>query len=76
MQHLVGEFSHLSLGEFKTYKQVWIYEDPADGDLNMVSHNDIISPAFPLCMTWLNQLKGGERGRLQVRSFDFRFSSN
>ncbi|GFZ19666.1 transducin/WD40 repeat-like superfamily protein [Actinidia rufa] len=41
---------------------VWIYEDPADGDSNMYVHHDIIIPAFPLCTAWLDcPIKGGEK---------------
>ncbi|KAG5514454.1 hypothetical protein RHGRI_035759 [Rhododendron griersonianum] len=42
---------------------VWIYEDPAGGDSNMYVHHDIIIPAFPLCLAWLDcPIKGGEKG--------------
>ncbi|KAF5949929.1 hypothetical protein HYC85_011922 [Camellia sinensis] len=42
---------------------VWIYEDPADGDSNMYVHHDIIIPAFPLCTAWLDSpIKGGDKG--------------
>ncbi|KAG5514453.1 hypothetical protein RHGRI_035759 [Rhododendron griersonianum] len=43
--------------------EVWIYEDPAGGDSNMYVHHDIIIPAFPLCLAWLDcPIKGGEKG--------------
>ncbi|XP_058196458.1 uncharacterized WD repeat-containing protein C17D11.16-like [Rhododendron vialii] len=46
-----------------SHKQVWIYEDPAGGDSNMYVHHDIIIPAFPLCLAWLDcPIKGGEKG--------------
>ncbi|XP_059639000.1 uncharacterized protein LOC132281301 [Cornus florida] len=44
--------------KLNVYKQVWIYED-ADDDSNMYVHHDIVIPAFPLCITWLDcPLKG------------------
>ncbi|GMP91004.1 hypothetical protein CsSME_00041891 [Camellia sinensis var. sinensis] len=46
-----------------SHLEVWIYEDPADGDSNMYVHHDIIIPAFPLCTAWLDcPIKGGEKG--------------
>ncbi|XP_058213841.1 uncharacterized WD repeat-containing protein C17D11.16-like [Rhododendron vialii] len=46
-----------------SHLEVWIYEDLAGGDLNMYVHHDIIIPAFPLCLAWLNcPIKGGEKG--------------
>ncbi|KAI7982442.1 putative WD repeat-containing protein C17D11.16 [Camellia lanceoleosa] len=45
-----------------SHLEVWIYEDPADGDSNMYVHHDIIIPAFPLCTAWLDcPIKGGEK---------------
>ncbi|GFP81995.1 periodic tryptophan protein 1 homolog [Phtheirospermum japonicum] len=42
---------------------VWIIEDPSNGESNMYVHHDIVIPAFPLCTAWLDcPLKGGERG--------------
>ncbi|KAL0391007.1 UNVERIFIED_CONTAM: putative WD repeat-containing protein C17D11.16 [Sesamum calycinum] len=46
-----------------SHLEVWILEDPTDGDSNMYVHHDIVIPAFPLCTAWLDcPLKGGERG--------------
>ncbi|GER55355.1 transducin/WD40 repeat-like superfamily protein [Striga asiatica] len=42
---------------------VWILEDPTNGDSNMYVHHDIVIPAFPLCTAWLGcPLKGGDKG--------------
>ncbi|KAI3472797.1 hypothetical protein Pfo_031126 [Paulownia fortunei] len=42
---------------------VWILEDPTNGDSNMYVHHDIVIPAFPLCTAWLDcPLRGGEKG--------------
>ncbi|KAG5514461.1 hypothetical protein RHGRI_035759 [Rhododendron griersonianum] len=49
--------------------EVWIYEDPAGGDSNMYVHHDIIIPAFPLCLAWLDcPIKGGEKGNIYLNS--------
>ncbi|KAH7837471.1 hypothetical protein Vadar_014264 [Vaccinium darrowii] len=55
-----------------SHLEVWIYEDPADGDSNMYVHHDIIIPAFPLCTAWLDcPIKGGEKGNfIAVGSMD------
>ncbi|EPS62095.1 hypothetical protein M569_12697, partial [Genlisea aurea] len=46
-----------------SHMEVWIMEDTGDGNWNMYVHHDIIIPAFPLCMAWLDcPIKGGERG--------------
>ncbi|GMP95559.1 hypothetical protein CsSME_00044560 [Camellia sinensis var. sinensis] len=46
-----------------SHLEVWIYEDPVDGDSNIYIHHDIIIPAFPLCTAWLDcPIKGGEKG--------------
>lgn len=64
--------SYLSLSvnwSVSCYKQVWIYEDPAGGDSNMYVHHDIIIPAFPLCLAWLDcPIKGGEKGIIYLNS--------
>lgn len=55
-----------------SHLEVWIYEDPAGGDSNMYVHHDIIIPAFPLCLAWLDcPIKGGEKGNfIAVGSMD------
>ncbi|XP_028074149.1 uncharacterized WD repeat-containing protein C17D11.16-like [Camellia sinensis] len=46
-----------------SHLEVWIYEDPADGDSNMYVHHDIIILTFPLYTAWLDcPIKGGEKG--------------
>ncbi|KAL7210729.1 hypothetical protein ACSBR1_032142 [Camellia fascicularis] len=46
-----------------SHLEVWIYEDPSDGDSNMYVHHDIIIPAFPLCTAGLDcPIKGREKG--------------
>ncbi|KAF3324006.1 WD repeat-containing protein C17D11.16 [Carex littledalei] len=43
--------------------EVCIFEEAEDGDSNMYVHHDIILPAFPLCMDWLDcRPKSGEKG--------------
>ena len=35
--------------------QVWVYEDAGqEGESNIYVHHDIMLPAFPLCLAWLN----------------------
>ncbi|CDP14385.1 unnamed protein product [Coffea canephora] len=42
---------------------VWILEGSEEGDSNMYVHHDIVIPAFPLCLAWLDcPLKEGEKG--------------
>ncbi|KAL0437475.1 UNVERIFIED_CONTAM: putative WD repeat-containing protein C17D11.16 [Sesamum radiatum] len=67
------DVSHLeAFFEVNLDQQVWILEDPTDGDSNMYVHHDIVIPAFPLCTAWLDcPLKGGERGNfIAVGSMD------
>ncbi|KAK6120080.1 hypothetical protein DH2020_046210 [Rehmannia glutinosa] len=46
-----------------SHLEVWILEDPTDGDSNMYVHHDIVIPAFPLCTAWLDcPLKGEDKG--------------
>ncbi|EYU20577.1 hypothetical protein ABFS82_08G084500 [Erythranthe guttata] len=46
-----------------SHLEVWILEDPTDGDSNMYVHHDIVIPAFPLCTAWLDcPLNGGDKG--------------
>ncbi|KAH7430339.1 hypothetical protein KP509_09G094400 [Ceratopteris richardii] len=47
-----------------SHLEVWIYEDMSeDGTHNMYVHHDIMLPAFPLSLAWLDcDLKGGEKG--------------
>ncbi|KAL3648834.1 hypothetical protein CASFOL_005237 [Castilleja foliolosa] len=46
-----------------SHLEVWIMEDPSNGESNMYVHHDIVIPAFPLCTAWLDcPIKGGERG--------------
>ncbi|XP_074558735.1 uncharacterized protein LOC141814695 [Curcuma longa] len=46
-----------------SHLEVWICEESEDGDSNMYVHHDIILPAFPLCMAWLDcSLKGDDKG--------------
>ncbi|KAI5670108.1 hypothetical protein M9H77_10472 [Catharanthus roseus] len=54
-----------------SHLEVWILED-SEGDSNMYVHHDIIIPAFPLCVAWLDcPIKGGEKGNfLAVGSMD------
>ncbi|PIN18246.1 hypothetical protein CDL12_09074 [Handroanthus impetiginosus] len=55
-----------------SHLEVWILEDPRNGDSNMYVHHDIVIPAFPLCTAWLDcPLKGGEKGNfIAVGSMD------
>ena len=41
--------------------EVWVYEEADDGgEANVFVHHDILLPAFPLCVTWLDcKLDGG-----------------
>ena len=35
--------------------EVWVYEEGgADGEANVYIHHDIVLPAFPLCVAWLD----------------------
>lgn len=47
-----------------SHLEVWIYEEETEeGGSNMYVHHDIILPAFPLSLAWLDcNLKGGEKG--------------
>lgn len=47
-----------------SHLEMWVYEDVLeDGTQNMYVHHDVMLPAFPLCLAWLDcDLKGGERG--------------
>ncbi|KAL3517575.1 hypothetical protein ACH5RR_020164 [Cinchona calisaya] len=46
-----------------SYLEVWILEGLEEGDSNMYVHHDIVIPAFPLCLAWLDcPLKEGEKG--------------
>lgn len=46
-----------------SHLEIWILEDILEGDRNMFIHHDIMLPAFPLCMAWLDcPIKGGEKG--------------
>ncbi|XP_078180085.1 LOW QUALITY PROTEIN: putative WD repeat-containing protein C17D11.16 [Carex rostrata] len=48
--------------------EVCIFEEAEDGDSNMYVHHDIILPAFPLCMDWLDcRPKSGEKVDTYVR---------
>lgn len=42
--------------------QVWLYEeDETTGDTNIYVHHDILLPAFPLCLAWMDcDPRGGE----------------
>ena len=40
-------------------------EGSEEGDSNMYVHHDIVIPAFPLCLAWLDcPLKEGEKGMI------------
>lgn len=40
--------------------EVWVYEETDDGgEANVYVHHDILLPAFPLCVTWLDCGLGG-----------------
>ncbi|KAI5064988.1 hypothetical protein GOP47_0019683 [Adiantum capillus-veneris] len=47
-----------------SHLEVWIYEDlTEDGTQNMYVHHDVMLPAFPLSLAWLDcDLKGGDKG--------------
>nr|XP_027123567.1 uncharacterized WD repeat-containing protein C17D11.16-like isoform X2 [Coffea arabica]XP_027126436.1 uncharacterized WD repeat-containing protein C17D11.16-like isoform X2 [Coffea arabica] len=46
-----------------SHLEVWILEGSEEGDSNMYVHHDIVIPAFPLCLAWLDcPLKEGEKG--------------
>ncbi|MCO5573036.1 hypothetical protein L7F22_026801 [Adiantum nelumboides] len=47
-----------------SHLEVWIYEElTEDGTQNMYVHHDVMLPAFPLSLAWLDcDLKGGEKG--------------
>ena len=45
---------------------MWVYEDTMeDGTENMYVHHDIMLPAFPLTVCWLDcDPRGGEKGNI------------
>ncbi|MCO5610246.1 hypothetical protein L7F22_064482 [Adiantum nelumboides] len=47
-----------------SHLEVWIYEDlTEDGTRNTYVHHDVMLPAFPLSLAWLDcDFKGGEKG--------------
>ncbi|KAJ7296872.1 hypothetical protein O6H91_Y095600 [Diphasiastrum complanatum] len=46
-----------------SHLEVWVYEEAKDEESNMYVHHDIMLPAFPLSLAWLDcDLKGGEKG--------------
>uniref|UniRef100_A0A0D6R4C8 Anaphase-promoting complex subunit 4-like WD40 domain-containing protein n=1 Tax=Araucaria cunninghamii TaxID=56994 RepID=A0A0D6R4C8_ARACU len=47
-----------------SHLEMWVYEEQTeDGGSNMYVHHDIILPAFPLSLAWLDcNLKGGDKG--------------
>lgn len=51
-----------------TFTQIWIYEEGDDGigEPNVYVHHDIMLPAFPLCLAWLDcdPRGGSERANL------------
>ena len=41
--------------------QVWVYEDGGqDGESNIYVHHDIMLPAFPLCLAWMDCRPSGD----------------
>ena len=49
------------LTAFMAKLQVWIYEDAAGGDeSNIYVHHDIMLPAFPLSLAWMNCRPSGD----------------
>ena len=41
--------------DFSLYLQVWIYEDAGGNDeSNIYVHHDIMLPAFPLSLAWMD----------------------
>ena len=53
------------------FVQVWVYEDDEEDDdgrepgANLYVHHDIMLPAFPLCLAWLDYTPSGqEHGNL------------
>lgn len=54
-----------------SHLEVWILEDPSNDELNFYVHHEILIPAFPLCTTWLDFNKGGDKGNfIAVGSMD------
>ncbi|XP_059066869.1 uncharacterized WD repeat-containing protein C17D11.16 isoform X2 [Cryptomeria japonica] len=47
-----------------SHLEIWVYEEQTEeGGSNMYVHHDIILPAFPLALAWLDcNLKGGDKG--------------
>ncbi|CAI9107834.1 OLC1v1007304C1 [Oldenlandia corymbosa var. corymbosa] len=46
-----------------SHLEVWIVEGSEGADSNSYVHHDIIIPAFPLCLAWMDcPLNGGEKG--------------
>ncbi|KXZ55388.1 hypothetical protein GPECTOR_3g514 [Gonium pectorale] len=45
--------------------EVWVYEEAdAGGEANLYVHHEVLLPAFPLCLAWLDcDPKGGDTGR-------------
>ncbi|GLI61042.1 hypothetical protein VaNZ11_003195 [Volvox africanus] len=44
--------------------EVWIYEEAdASGEANLYVHHEVLLPAFPLCLTWLDCDPNGDTGR-------------
>ncbi|KAM6554390.1 hypothetical protein CsatB_015152 [Cannabis sativa] len=43
--------------------EVWVCEEPGDGEFNTYVHHEIMIFEFPLCTAWMDcPLKGGDRG--------------
>lgn len=47
--------------------EVWVYEEADDGgEANVYVHHDILLPAFPLCVCWLDCSPGGGSDRANM----------
>ncbi|KAF8072950.1 PWP1 [Scenedesmus sp. PABB004] len=49
--------------------EVWVYEEAGDstgGEANIYVHHDIMLPALPLCLAWMDVRPGGAAGRANV----------
>ena len=47
--------------------EVWVYEEADDGgEANVYVHHDILLPAFPLCVCWLDCSPGGGSDRVNM----------